>query len=96
MLLLSNHSASARTGRAEVSVVREWLSRGGVFLCSDGGARTLMAHHANRPTKICVVCGRPFQWRKKWKTVWEEVTYCSERCRGQRHLPTLTVSKGKG
>lgn len=40
--------------------------------------------------------GRPFQWRNKWKTVWDEVTYCSERCRGQRHLPTLTVSKGKG
>jgi len=61
-----------------VSVVREWLSGAGVFLYSDGGARTLMAHHANRPTKICVVCGRPFQWRKKWKTVWDEVTYCSD------------------
>jgi hypothetical protein len=44
-----------------------------------------MPHHANRPTKICVVCGRPFQWRRKWKDVWEEVRYCSDRCRRQRH-----------
>nr|WP_315856134.1 MULTISPECIES: DUF2256 domain-containing protein [unclassified Synechococcus] len=44
----------------------------------------LMPHHAERPTKICPVCQRPFQWRKKWKDVWEEVRYCSERCRRQR------------
>jgi hypothetical protein len=32
------------------------------------------------PQKVCVVCGRPFSWRKKWQRVWEEVKYCSERC----------------
>lgn len=42
-----------------------------------------MPHHSDRPTKICAVCGRPFQWRRKWKAVWEEVRYCSERCRRQ-------------
>ncbi|MFI0403158.1 MAG: DUF2256 domain-containing protein [Cyanobium sp.] len=46
-----------------------------------------MPHHADRPTKICPVCGRPFQWRKKWKAVWEEVRYCSERCRRQVRRP---------
>ena len=40
-----------------------------------------MPHHEGRPTKTCVQCGRPFQWRKKWKAVWDEVRYCSERCR---------------
>ncbi len=40
-----------------------------------------MPHHADRPTKICACCGRPFQWRKKWKDVWAEVLWCSERCR---------------
>ncbi|WP_186515817.1 DUF2256 domain-containing protein [Synechococcus sp. PROS-9-1] len=40
-----------------------------------------MTPSLNRPTKICVVCGRPFQWRRKWKDVWDEVRYCSERCR---------------
>jgi hypothetical protein len=33
------------------------------------------------PEKICTVCGRPFVWRKKWEKVWDEVRYCSERCR---------------
>jgi len=33
------------------------------------------------PQKICVSCGKPFAWRKKWEKVWEEVKYCSERCR---------------
>ncbi|SMC51787.1 DUF2256 domain-containing protein [Cellulophaga tyrosinoxydans] len=33
------------------------------------------------PSKICIVCQRPFSWRKKWGKTWEEVKYCSERCR---------------
>ncbi|RUO27450.1 DUF2256 domain-containing protein [Aliidiomarina sanyensis] len=33
---------------------------------------------------MCPVCSRPFSWRKKWAAVWEEVKYCSERCRRQR------------
>ncbi|MFI8378703.1 DUF2256 domain-containing protein [Leeuwenhoekiella sp. NPDC079379] len=41
-----------------------------------------MAHKkANLPEKICLVCKRPFSWRKKWQASWEEVKYCSERCR---------------
>jgi hypothetical protein len=44
-----------------------------------------MAHRKiNLPQKICLVCHRPFTWRKKWAAVWEEVKYCSERCRGER------------
>ncbi len=34
--------------------------------------------------KICLHCGRPFAWRKKWEKVWDEVRYCSERCRSER------------
>ncbi|WOI55293.1 DUF2256 domain-containing protein [Palleronia sp. LCG004] len=33
------------------------------------------------PTKICARCGRPFAWRKKWRRDWENVRYCSARCR---------------
>ncbi|QXO18939.1 MULTISPECIES: DUF2256 domain-containing protein [Gammaproteobacteria] len=33
------------------------------------------------PQKQCVVCARPFTWRKKWADCWEEVKYCSQRCR---------------
>jgi hypothetical protein len=38
----------------------------------------------NLPSKNCVVCKKPFAWRKKWEKVWEEVKYCSERCRNER------------
>ncbi|MEQ1420010.1 DUF2256 domain-containing protein [Acinetobacter indicus] len=33
------------------------------------------------PEKICMHCLRPFTWRKKWHRCWEEVQYCSERCK---------------
>lgn len=36
---------------------------------------------ANLPTKICSICGRSFTWRKKWAKDWDQVKYCSERCR---------------
>ena len=35
----------------------------------------------NLPEKICLVCGRPFSWRKKWEKNWADVKYCSDRCR---------------
>jgi len=35
----------------------------------------------NLPNKVCGACRRPFVWRKKWTKVWDEVRYCSERCR---------------
>lgn len=39
----------------------------------------------NLPHKTCLVCQRPFHWRKKWAAVWEEVKYCSDACRRQRN-----------
>ncbi|WP_162046775.1 DUF2256 domain-containing protein [Vibrio taketomensis] len=36
------------------------------------------------PQKVCVICRRPFTWRKKWQRCWDEVKYCSDRCRGRR------------
>ncbi|MGM0988361.1 MAG: DUF2256 domain-containing protein [Pseudomonadota bacterium] len=33
------------------------------------------------PSKLCVYCRRPFVWRRKWSRCWQEVRYCSERCR---------------
>ena len=37
-----------------------------------------------RPTKVCPVCERPFQWRARWRLNWEQVKYCSRRCAGNR------------
>eukprot|EP01026_Neomeris_dumetosa_P072385 TRINITY_DN736_c0_g2_i2.p5 TRINITY_DN736_c0_g2~~TRINITY_DN736_c0_g2_i2.p5 ORF type:complete len:114 (+),score=8.73 TRINITY_DN736_c0_g2_i2:254-595(+) len=36
------------------------------------------------PSKICLMCNRPFTWRKKWENCWDEVQTCSERCRNER------------
>ncbi len=36
------------------------------------------------PSKICVVCKRPFKWRKKWSKVWKEVKYCSNACKKKK------------
>ena len=39
------------------------------------------------PEKPCAACGRPFEWRRKWKRCWDEVRFCSEACkRGTRAL----------
>ncbi|WP_174301303.1 DUF2256 domain-containing protein [Caulobacter sp. S45] len=50
-----------------------------------------MRKKADLPSKPCAACGRPFTWRKKWAKVWDEVLYCSDRCRGDarrvRHNP---------
>ena len=35
----------------------------------------------NHFKKTCIVCGREFQWRKKWKNSWHQVKYCSRACR---------------
>ncbi|MHA6289198.1 DUF2256 domain-containing protein [Maricaulis sp. CAU 1757] len=48
--------------------------------------------HQNKPEKICAVCGRPFSWRRKWASVWDEVRYCSQRCRSQRHSASRSES----
>ncbi|MFC4637576.1 DUF2256 domain-containing protein [Deinococcus hohokamensis] len=36
---------------------------------------------SERDSKVCVACGLPFTWRKKWERDWAQVRYCSERCR---------------
>ena len=43
----------------------------------------------NLPSKICLVCNRPFSWRKKWEKVWNEVLYCSDKCRGNKKKAVL-------
>ena len=36
------------------------------------------------PSKICIICKRPFNWRKKWSKVWNEVKYCSNACKKKK------------
>ncbi len=42
--------------------------------------------------KNCLQCGLPFTWRKKWARVWDEVKYCSDRCRNE-HKKTTKENK---
>jgi len=40
-----------------------------------------MRKKSELPSKICAHCGLAFAWRKKWARDWDQVKYCSERCR---------------
>jgi hypothetical protein len=40
------------------------------------------------PSKPCLACGRPMAWRKAWAKNWDEVKYCSQRCRSNKTKPT--------
>jgi hypothetical protein len=39
-------------------------------------------------SRVCMVCGRAIEWRRKWARDWEHVKYCSEGCRTRRASPT--------
>ena len=44
----------------------------------------------NLPEKICPVCNRSSQWRKKWEKNWDSVKYCSKRCASEK-LPSTPL-----
>jgi hypothetical protein len=52
--------------------------------------KEVRAHMAD---KTCLVCGLPMQWRKKWAKNWDDVKYCSERCRRQRRNAITEVKQ---
>lgn len=37
------------------------------------------------PTKYCMTCKKKFSWRKKWEKNWDDVKYCSDKCRKNKH-----------
>jgi len=50
----------------------------------------------NLPSKVCVVCERPFTWRKKWERCWDEVTTCSKSCNAKRKAAARGGGGGGG
>ncbi|MCS4245646.1 hypothetical protein M2418_005194 [Rhizobium sp. BIGb0125] len=50
-----------------------------------------MVKKADLPSKTCAACGRPFVWRRKWAKTWNEVKFCSERCRRTKAEPLGTA-----
>ena len=49
----------------------------------DRGRDGFRGNKSSLPAKPCAHCGRPFAWRRKWAGVWDEVRYCSDRCRAE-------------
>jgi hypothetical protein len=43
-----------------------------------------MRKKSDLPEKTCQACGRPMVWRKAWAKTWNEVRYCSDRCRKEK------------
>lgn len=43
-----------------------------------------MTKKADLPSKLCASCGLPFNWRKKWARDWDNVRFCSDRCRSNK------------
>ena len=46
--------------------------------------------------KVCVVCNRPYNWRKKWERCWDEVTTCSKACNATRRQLKGSASAHSG
>ena len=49
----------------------------------------------NLPQKTCLVCGRPFSWRKKWERDWPTVKFCSDKCRLNKKVLNSTTNETK-
>ena len=52
-----------------------------------------MRKKSDLPVKTCVTCGQPMVWRKAWEKNWEQVKYCSDRCRIEKNRPEKTPDK---
>jgi hypothetical protein len=49
-----------------------------------------MRKKSELPSKPCAHCGLAFAWRKKWERDWDQVKYCSERCRRAARPPAAS------
>jgi len=49
----------------------------------------------NLPQKICEFCERPFCWRRKWARDWDNVRYCSQRCKRSARPANRNATDGE-
>jgi hypothetical protein len=78
MALGAVSSPSARRQRVALAAAAAVAGGGGR---KDGRA----LRKGELPTKACATCGLPFEYRAKWAKVWDEVKFCSERCRRNKN-----------
>ena len=55
-------------------------------LVREIGSKSWINKSGNKDTAkfgifLCPVCKKEFTWRKKWEKNWENVIYCSGRCK---------------
>jgi len=50
------------------------------------------AAEERREMKLCVICGRTITWRSKFKSNWDQVKFCSKRCRSNKKMRPLDRS----
>ncbi len=82
-LTVFSFAAESSPSRASAGPISSGSSHVSVVYCQEIWT-TLVHKKPNLPTKTCPVCQRPFAWRKKWARDWDNVRYCSERCRRSR------------
>ena len=75
-------SSSTTTATSTTQLFARGRGGGGKSNDSKNMPRGVKKEHL--PSKVCVVCNRPFTWRKKWERCWEEVTTCSKSCNSKR------------
>lgn len=56
-----------------------------------------MVKNIKSESKICPICKRPFANRKKWKSrnSWEEIVYCSDKCRKNKRATPKGSSRAR-
>ena len=69
------------TGTVRRSALSVWTAR--TTLTADGSG----CAGVKRAPKTCVSCGRTMEWRASWAANWDEVRYCSGRCRNRKVRP---------
>jgi hypothetical protein len=60
--------------------------KGPALFAFDPASMAAQLKKGQLPTKICVTCGLPFEYRKKWRNNWPEVKYCSEKCQRNKKI----------
>ena len=84
---IAPHASLART-RAHTGRSSSTATSYVITICrrqANTGSSTMRGvKKENLPTKVCVTCERPFTWRKKWESCWDEVTTCSKSCNAKR------------
>ncbi len=45
-----------------------------------------MKTKSSMESKSCQWCFRPFEWRKKWELVWDQVKFCSDSCKKESKI----------